>query len=594
MRAKNTWKALYLASATPMQMHAHEAWDLLELLGLTERWAESAETFTNYYEQLRSEGERDWAFLQAMLNDHLSDPANKPPHRIEQLIRDRTAPSTLRAKRIIEFHKPRSLRTLTSNLNPDERELLDRWLRENTPMRRRVFRTTRTTLHEYKRTGLLDPNTIIPEREVNSRFITMNPHEVDLYARIEDYIGRYYNRYKSAGGTQRALGFIMTVYRRRLTSSFQAITRSLHKRRNTLTNDDATLDMLLDDDDINAADTHFEPDELKGIKAQLSQELDELDAFLTDLERLPPDESKMLYLLDDLQEAFLAGHRTAIVFTQYGDTLDYLADKLSGTFGSAVATWSGAGGTRWNTATKTWEKVPKPILKDLFRAGEEVRILVGTDSMSEGLNLQTCGFLVNYDMPWNFMRVEQRIGRIDRIGGQPTVTVRNYFYSDTVEQRIYDGLKEDIDWFQDVVGPTRPVLGQLEAIIEDAAMRSDAAERDTAINQAITRVRQDLKTAKSQPVQITEATLDTDENDEPNPAITLQTLADELISNPLLKTHLTPIAGLPHAYQLSLHGSSQTVTLERNLAETIHINLLTYGSPMLEDLIGEALEQGGG
>lgn len=346
LKAANAWKALYLASATPMQMHAHEAWDLLELLGLTERWGSDAETFTTYYEQLRTQGQRDWNFLQMMLADHLSDTANRTPTHIEDRIRAQ-AGSSLRAKRILDFHKKSSIRTMTSNLDANERELLDMWLRENTPMRRRVFRTTRTTLHEYKRTGLLEPTTIIPERRVTDRFITMNTAESDLYTRIEDYIGRYYNRYKSASGAQRALGFIMTIYRRRLTSSFQAITRSLRKRRTALASEDATLDMLLDDDDIAAIDTAmFEPEELEHIKAQLTQELDELNDFLTDLERLPPDESKMLYLLEDLQEAFLDGHRTAIVFTQYGDTLDYLANKLTGTFGSAVATWSGAGGTR--------------------------------------------------------------------------------------------------------------------------------------------------------------------------------------------------------------------------------------------------------
>ena len=66
--------------------------------------------------------------------------------------------------------------------------------------------------------------------------------------------------------------------------------------------------------------------------------------------------------------------------------------------------------------------------------------MVGTDSMSEGLNLQTCARVVNFDLPWNFMRVEQRIGRVDRIGGRPSVEVTNLFYADTVEEDIYSYL----------------------------------------------------------------------------------------------------------------------------------------------------------
>ena len=264
MKAAESWKALYLASATPMQMHAHEAWDLLELLGLTERWGSSAEAFTNYFAQLREDGSgRDWTFLQQMLSDHLSDPANFAPSTLYQQVRD-CVRSGLRSKRILQLHERPVSNTILAQLPSDERAALDTWLRENTPMRRRVFRTTRTTLHEYKRTGLLDPETVIPERHVKDRFIDMNRDEAELYERIEEYIGRYYNRYKNAGGAQRALGFIMTVYRRRLTSSFEAITRSLRKRREALARDDASLDMLLDEDDVAAADTGgmFDLDEL--------------------------------------------------------------------------------------------------------------------------------------------------------------------------------------------------------------------------------------------------------------------------------------------------------------------------------------------
>ena len=60
---------------------------------------------------------------------------------------------------------------------------------------------------------------------------------------------------------------------------------------------------------------------------------------------------------------------------------------------------------------------PKEQTAELFRQGDEVRIMLGTDSMSECLNLQTCAQVIAYDRPWNFMRIEQRIGRIDRIGG---------------------------------------------------------------------------------------------------------------------------------------------------------------------------------
>lgn len=594
MKEKASWQALYLASATPMQMYAHEAWDLLELLGLTERWGRSAEEFTTYFAQLRQSGvDRDWHFLQTMLADHLSEPDNSAPQAVQQRIRE-LVPSPLRVKRITHLHeRPMSNSTLAQLLG-DERSALDYWLRENTPMRRRVFRTTRSTLHEYMRVGLLDSSTVIPERLVADRFISMDPAEADLYNRIEEYIGRYYNHYKARGGAQRALGFIMTVYRRRLTSSFEAITRSLRKRRTVLHGDGATLDKLLDEDDVGVVANEdrglFDLEQLEDSRQRLGVELDELDAFVADLERLPPDESKMHTLLDDLQSAFSRGHSTAIVFTQYGDTMDYVANKLTATFGPAVATWSGSGGRRWNAATKVWNPIPKPELKNLFRAGNEIRVLVGTDSMSEGLNLQTCGLLVNYDMPWNFMRVEQRIGRIDRIGGLPKVEVFNYFYRDTVEQRIYEGLAEDIDWFESVVGPARPVLGQIESIIEDAAMRGNDSTREAGIKEAIDQVRMSLETAREQPVQLDDLAQGV-VGDDPDPVVNLKDIETEIWNNPLTRPLLIESMEYPGAFRLASPGAERLVTFDRDLVDfaTQPIEFLTFGGPAFEELLDFAM-----
>lgn len=589
MKRAGSWKALYLASATPMQMHAHEAWDLLQLLGLTERWGSSADAFVTYYEQLRAEpGERDWDFLRTMLADHLSSDDNQPTDLAVQRVTERVD-RPLRQKRVFEFHERNDRASQLGQRPTNEREALDQWLRENTPMRTRVFRTTRPTLHRYKEEGLLERDTPIPVREVEDRFVEMTGAEARLYRKIEEYIRRFYNRYKNGPKAQRALGFIMTVYRRRLTSSFEAIKRSLQRRRDVLTQDDATLESLLDRDDEEALEhgtTMFDVEDLETAKLHLAQEQDQLDAFIADLEALPPDESKMRQLHEDLEAAFYGPHKTAIVFTQYGHTMDYIRDRLVGTYGAQVATWSGAGGTRYDPASKEWKQVPKWKLKDLFRAGDDVKILIGTDSLSEGLNLQTCGFVVNYDMPWNFMRVEQRIGRLDRIGGQPTVHVRNYFYRDTVEQQIYEGLAEDVDWFQNVVGPARPVLGQIESIIETAAMTPDDEAGTEPVESAIEKVRAGIREAEQQPVELDSATAEPYQED-PDPVTTLDDLKDELLSNPLTLKFLEP-ASDSETYLLRLpSGGTAHVTFARSVASerTGSVSLLTFGSDELEEVI---------
>ncbi|NDU79502.1 helicase, partial [Actinomadura sp. DSM 109109] len=137
----------------------------------------------------------------------------------------------------------------------------------------------------------------------------------------------------------------------------------------------------------------------------LGEEIAELRAFLRELTKRPPNESKMDYLLNELQASFAGVHDTVVIFTQYTDTMDYVRGQLVMQFGARVGCYSGRGGELWDPSLRAWVATSKESVKSMFRNGE-LKILIGTDSLSEGLNLQTCGRLFNYDMPWKFMRVE--------------------------------------------------------------------------------------------------------------------------------------------------------------------------------------------
>ena len=104
-------------------------------------------------------------------------------------------------------------------------------------------------------------------------------------------------------------------------------------------------------------------------------------------------------------------------------------------------------------------------------------MLLCTDAAAEGLNLQTCGALINYDLPWNPMRVEQRIGRIDRIG-QPRDVIRidNLYYQGTIETQVYTALQERIHLFGDVVGKLQPILARTATLIERGVLQQGKAE----------------------------------------------------------------------------------------------------------------------
>jgi hypothetical protein len=159
--------------------------------------------------------------------------------------------------------------------------------------------------------------------------------------------------------------------------------------------------------------------------------------------------------------------------------MDYLRDTLRQTYGTQIACYSGRGGERFRD--QTWVIVAKEEIKRQFRSGE-IKLLLCTESASEGLNLQTCGLLINYDLPWNPMRVEQRIGRIDRIGQtHPIVTIRNFYYDGTVEAKVYGKLRDRIDAFTTVIGNLQPILAQVPTFIEQAVFSADPQEEDVLL-----------------------------------------------------------------------------------------------------------------
>jgi Helicase conserved C-terminal domain len=454
------------------------------------------------------------------------------------------------------------------SLQGPARDYMDCWLRAHTPMRDRVFRTTRSTLRDYKARGLIGQETNIPHRRVDDRFIPLTHEEQALYDRIETYISRFYNTYLAAGGpAQRALGFIMTVYRRRLTSSFLAIERSLSRRLDALVRG-ATLADLLDEDDVTVLETSNLADEdIEERARELAHEVAELRSFLEELAKRPPDESKMAYLHQELRDAFAGRHDTVIVFTQYTDTMDYIREQLLPVYGPKLACYSGRGAERYSPDTGGWQQISKEEVKNLFRDGVEVKILIGTDSLSEGLNLQTCGKLINYDMPWNFMRVEQSIGRVDRIGGQERVEIANYFYEGTVEEQIYRGIGEDFGWFEDVVGPAQPVLNQVESAIESVAMHSPSAERRGEIEERVHEIRNQMEEAKASPVTIEEVGSDTQPPPPEEPAIDLPALERILTTATRTAERFEPHPDIDGAYLLAVgEEDRRPVTFRRSVS----------------------------
>lgn len=598
LKENERYQGLLLLTATPMQVHPVEVWDLLTVLGLGGRWGADENNFLGFFNELRRPfRDTEWSFVFDLVADHLEnssgggqiDQGQIDPHFYEAMQRNIGTPH---ANAIRDLPRQRGQRkTIVRSLPEAAQPYVQEMSRRHTPLQHYVFRNTRDLLRQYVAKGLLQAN--VPRREPTIRRIDFLPEEAELYLRITEYISEFYARYENE---RRGLGFIMTVYRRRLTSSFYAVRKSLERRRDWLTGqlefgeaftqeDEADLDEL---DELEQAgfDLHgLDPQQplTPGQKEHFLAELDYLDSFITDLQALSQGDSKVNQLKDELNRLFRQ-RPTVIIFTQYTDTMDYLREQLQTVYRGQIACYSGRGGEIWQGMT--WLPTPKEVVKNKFRDGD-IKILLATESASEGLNLQTCGVLINYDMPWNPMRVEQRIGRIDRIGQKyDTVWIYNYFYRDTIEDRIYQALKDRINWFEDVVGSLQPILTDVNKITRDLAMLP--AERQAAEFELVMRqLRQEIDQAKVESLNLDDFL----QQDEPTQVLQSPvTLADleAMLTESLMTRHLfRPHPEIEDAYWLRWNNGETAVTFRAERFDQFPdtLQLLSYGNRLFTEIL---------
>ena len=237
-------RCLYLLTATPMQVHPVEVWDLLRVAGLGGRWGATQSDFLRYFAELgKPARDRDWDFLFDMVCDFLDAGGELEP-AFREAASGRLGPVEWQTVEGL----PRSFRRESSlaQLSEPAMVVVEEMLRRCTPVSRLVWRNTRSLLRDYVKKGLLKAN--VPVRRPENVWIELRPgpgNEQALYDRIEEYISKFYAKYEE---TRKGRGFIMTVYRRRLTSSFYALRRSLERRRDYLLGEGKIREWLTDED----------------------------------------------------------------------------------------------------------------------------------------------------------------------------------------------------------------------------------------------------------------------------------------------------------------------------------------------------------
>ena len=300
--------------------------------------------------------------------------------------------------------------------------------------------------------------------------VELSPAERAAMEALEDYVRFGYQFAEDADA--RSMAFVMVIFQKLTASSIAAIRASLLKRREKVRSKlNAAGASPEEMDDLADQDASVEDiAEQGGAEADFAdRELFLLDNAISALNAVGETDSKGRVFVDNLADLFSGRpDEKVLVFTQFRETQNHLQNLLK------------ARGWNVNVFHGQMNATAKDRAIERFRTGEGAQILISTEAGGEGRNLQFCHLLVNYDLPWNPMKIEQRIGRVDRIGQNSPIRIFNLWVKDTVEARVLDVLEDRIRMFVETVGGLDPILGEsVEADIEKIMMAADEDREKT-------------------------------------------------------------------------------------------------------------------
>jgi superfamily II DNA or RNA helicase len=433
-------KSLLLATATPVQMYPVEAWDLLNVLAvgneslLGNTWsywrnAEQALAMAMGRQDLPAEERDRWQWIRNPLPPASEGSDFTNIRRSLGLSDDKAVPSG----------------DAWDKLHPPDKRSIQRLARDfakyHNPFIRFIVRRTREFLETTQ-----DPETGEPYLpKVNVRLfgetdadaIKLSPYLSEAYSIAEEFCQQLGQRMKGSG-------FLKTLLLRRVGSTIYAGLNTANK----MLGDWEDIDETDNDDD----EPEEKPKSLTPTERELLSRF--VNALLAHQDNDPKYEIVWSLLLE---EGWL--DRGCIIFSQYFDSIQWLSQQLTQDLPKGEIIGIYAGGNKSGIMVDgEFTRLERNKIKEMVRQAE-IRLMLGTDAASEGLNLQRLGSLINLDLPWNPTRLEQRKGRIQRIGQtRETVFIYNMRYKGSVEDRVHNLLSDRLAAIHQLFGQVPDIL----------------------------------------------------------------------------------------------------------------------------------------
>ncbi|WP_422460452.1 SNF2-related protein [Endozoicomonas sp. ALB115] len=409
---RNVTDHLVLLSATPIQLSSADLFHLLNLL--------DEDSF--HYKQAFGDILQANEPILRLRDSILSQKINRA--EAVQILQNAQSHPLLKSNRQLQllidsFPASQELKTTETRSQIAER------LERINLLGRVVSRTRKSEVHEWRVV-----RTPVAEK------VEMSSLERRVYDEVTACVRSYCEQYDLSQG------FMLTIPQRQLSSSMPAAIRAWRKKLDQVTLEELAYESVGDDisTTTNTANT-VGPLVSELMKITHNLGLGSFDDF-------KKHDSKYIKLIENLRQYWSDyPDKKVVLFSYYRGTLEYLEERLREDGVKPVRLVGGM-------------KQSKYEIIEHFRTSDEVQILLSSEVASEGVDLQFSSLLINYDLPWNPMRVEQRIGRIDRLGQKEhRINIWNLFYKDTIDDRVYSRLLKRLDIFTRALGNMESVLG---------------------------------------------------------------------------------------------------------------------------------------